>query len=175
MNDQNHENLKDLFERFFKPEQAEEAANDVHKADQIFREHPAPEPSNKLILGIKAEIAEALSCRKARLLRRSLYYKTAAVAAAVIVLAAISIRLFEKETTESKSPATTASMTPKTIWEDDTVTTYGGTSAIIAAEIEEIEGEILALQLGENSGNGHMNTAELETKLTEINSDFWKG
>lgn len=175
MNDQNQENLKDLFERFLEPGQAEEAANDVHKADQIFREHPAPEPSDRLILDIKAEIAEALSCRKARLLRRSLYYKVAAVAAAVIVLAAVSIRLFERETTESKSPITTASVTPKAIWDDDTVTAYGGTSAIVAAEIEEIEGEILALQMGENGGNEHINTTELETKLTEINSDFWKG
>ena len=34
---------------------------------------------------------------------------------------------------------------------------------------------MLALQLGENGGNGDIAVTELEMDLIETNSDFWKG
>jgi len=47
--------------------------------------------------------------------------------------------------------------------------------ASLAAEIEQIESDLLAVQLGENGDNGSGAAAELELELIEINNDFWKG
>jgi len=49
MNNENQENLKELFEKFTDAEQAESCAEDVQKAEEILRKHPAPEPDAMLI------------------------------------------------------------------------------------------------------------------------------
>jgi len=46
--------------------------------------------------------------------------------------------------------------------------------AILAAEIEQIEGRVLTLQLGENGVNGDRELIELEMRLIALDSDFWK-
>jgi len=173
MNDQNEENLKELVEKFFSVEQAERAVEDVQKAEQILREHPAPEPDDMLIANIKAEIAMRLPSRRADVFRR-IAYKAAAVAAAVIIVAAIiSVSLFEKGDRSEK--VVYASIIPRAIWEGDDIATDDVDLAILTAEIEQIEDEVLALQWGENGGNGDTAVTELEMELIEIDSDFWKG
>ena len=173
MNSQNEENLKELFERFADAEQAEKHVEDVQKAEQILREYPAPEPDDMLIANIKAEIAMRLPARRADVFRR-MVYKVAAVAAAVVILAAVSLRLFEKDVVEPQRVAY-ASLIPRAIWESDDIATDDVELAIFTAEVEQIEDEVLALQFGENGGNGSRAVSELEMELIAIEGDFWKG
>ncbi len=174
MNGPNEENLKELFERFLNSKQARRAVEDVQKAEQILREHPAPKPDKELIADIKVKIARALPRRKVNAFRR-IAYKIAAVAAALILITAISVKLFEKSSGESGKKIATTSTMPEIIWESDDTAANDANLATLTAEVEQIESEILALQLGENNGNGYKAVTELEMELIEINSDFWKG
>jgi len=174
MNNENQENLKELFEKFLDAEQAEKYVEDVQKAEQILREHPAPEPDDMLIANIKAEIAMRLPARKTYVFKH-IAYKAVSIAAAVIFLTAIGLRLFEKDSGEPR-PLQYASIIPTAIWESDDIATDDADLAIFTTEIEQIEDELLVLQFGEEDGNGDSSVSELEMELIEINnSDFWKG
>ncbi len=173
MKSQNEENVKELFERFVNTGQAEEAEQDIRKGEQILREHPVSEPDSKLIADIKAEVEEAVLRRKTKVFRR-MVYKSAVIAASVIFLAAIGIKLFEKGGGESER-VIAASILPAAIWESDDISADDADLATLTAEIEQIESDVLALQLGENGSNGYEAVSELEMELIEINSDFWKG
>jgi hypothetical protein len=178
MNDGNRENLKELFEKFLDAEQAESCVEDVQKAEEILREHPAPEPDDMLIANIKAEIAMRMPAGRTRRtgVFKQIAYKTVSVAAAVIFLTAIGLRLFDKGGVEPNGPVQYASIIPTAIWESDDIAAADANLAIFTVEIEQIENELLALQLGEDDGNGDRSITELEMELIEINnSDFWKG
>ena len=172
MNGQNEENFKELFEKFYTAEQAQRAIEDVQKAEQLLREHPAPEPDDMLIADIKAEITMRLPARRAGVFRR-IAYKVAAVAAAIIVVAAIYLSFLQKADESEKAVYT--SIIPPAIWESDDMITDDVDLATLTAEIEQIEDELLALQWGENGTNGDKVVTELEAELIEISSDFWKG
>lgn len=173
MNTQDKENLKGLFEKFVDTEQAEKDAEDVYEGEQILCEHSAPGPGKGLIADIKAKVGKTVLHRKTDAVKRTAY-KVVIAAAAVVLLAAVGIKLFEKGGGEPEG-AITASIIPAVIWESDDITADDANLATLAAEIEQVERETLALQLGEDGGNGHRAVAELEMELIEINSDFWKG
>ncbi len=172
MNGRNNENMKELLEKFMDAEQAENCLEDVQKAEKILREHPAPEPDSMLIANIKAEIAMRLPARRTYTFKQ-IAYKAIRIAAAVIILSAIGLRLFETDSPQSRT-ITYASVIPTAIWEGNDITTDDEDLAIFTTEIEQIEEELLALQLGEDSGNGDRSVSELEMELVAINSDFWK-
>jgi len=177
MNDGNQENLKELFEKLLDAEQAEKYVEDVQKAEEILREHPAPEPDDMLIANIKAEIAMRMPAGRTRRtgVFKQIAYKTVSVAAAVIFLTAIGLRLFDKGGVEP-GPVQYASIISTAIWESDDIAATDANLAIFTVEIEQIENELLILQLGEDDGNGDSSITELEMELIEINnSDFWKG
>ena len=173
MKHRNEENLKELFEKFLDAEQAERCVEDVQKAEQILREHPAPEPDDMLIANIKAEIAMRLPARRADVFKY-IAYKVACAAAAVIFITAIGLSLFEKGNGEP-GPVVYASIITTAIWESDDIAIDDENLATFTTEIEQIEDELLSLQLGEDNGNGNRTITELEMELIEINnSDFWK-
>jgi hypothetical protein len=173
MNGQNEENLKNLFEKFLNSKEAEKAVDDIRKGEQVLREYPAPEPDRELIADIKAEIAEAVLHSKTNAFRR-MVYKTAVVAAAVIIVTAISVRIFEKGGGEPER-VIAGSVIPESLWESEDLAADDTDLAILADEIEQIEGDILTVKLDENGGNGGEDLTELEIELIAINSDFWKG
>ncbi|MDD5327145.1 MAG: hypothetical protein PHY02_04940 [Phycisphaerae bacterium] len=165
MNGQN-ENLKELFEKFVEGEQAEQAAEDIRKGEQILGGNPAPQPDDELIANIKAEIAVSLYNKKQDTLRRTAY-KMMAVAAGFMLLAVISVKLFEKNSIEPEravnSPAALSA-----VWDNSADET-------LTAEIEQIESDLFAMQSSENSSNGSEAVTELEMEMIETNNDFWKG
>ena len=173
MNNRNKEDLKELFEKFLASEEAERAGDDLQKVEQILSEHPAPQPDDTLLADIKMNISRALVRSKVNVFRRRIY-RAAAVAAAVIILAVISVKVVEKAGDEPQR-VITASMIPAAIWESEDFAEDDAEIAMLAAEIEQIESEILALRLGENGGNGDISVTEVEMELVETNSDFWKG
>jgi len=172
MNGQNQENLKELFEQFFAPEQAASAVEDVRKAEQILRENPAPEPDELLIADIKWQIEEMLAVRKPAWTFRTVAYRVA-VAAAIIVVAAISIQLLKKG--PEKSKIENVSMIPRKIWETNDISTADTDLALLTAEIRQVEDEFLTLELGEHRSNGERTVAELEMQFITISSNFWEG
>lgn len=173
MDDRNQENLRELFEKFFDAEQAENCVEDIQKAEQIIREHPAPGPDDMLIANIKAEIAMRLPAARAHRFRR-IIYQVAAVAAVILIVAAVSLQLFEKDAPKPGEVFYT-SLIPTAIWESNDIAADDEDLAVFTAQIEQIEDEVQALQSGEDTGNGDSTLVELEMELIEINSDFWKG
>jgi hypothetical protein len=99
-----------------------------------------------------------------------------AVAAGFIILAVIGVKLFEKNKVEPERVAADSTI-PKAVWESECLADDSADSATLIAEVEQIESDLLAVQLGENGGNSHetVTELELEMELTDINSDFWKG
>lgn len=73
-------------------------------------------------------------------------------------------------------PVQYASIIPTAIWESDDIAADDADLVIFTTEIEQIEDELPALQLGEDDSNEDSAITELEMELIEINnSDFWKG
>ncbi len=173
MENRNSENLRELFEKFFDAEQAESCVEDIQKAEQIFRENPAPKPDDVLIANIKAEIAMRLQAERAHHFRRILY-EVVGTAAAIIFVAAISLQLFQQKDAPKTGEVAYASLIPPKIWESDNITADDEDLAVFTAQIEQIEDEVTALQSGADTGNGDSTLAELEMELIEINSGFWK-
>lgn len=172
MDNQNEENLKELFEQFLERGEAEQAVEDIRKGEQIIRDYPGPEPDGELITNVKVRVARAVLRKKANIGKRIAY--RVAVAAAVVLLAAIGVRLFEIDGGKTER-VITASIIPAEIWESEDIAADDAELATLTAEIEQIESEITAVQLGETNGNGGDSLTELEMELIEINSSFWKG
>lgn len=165
------ENLKELFEKFFDGGQVESCLDDFQKAERLFREHPAPEPDDMLIANIKAEIAMRLPARRAEIFRRRVW-EAAGVAAAIAVLALVSVQLSHEPGRQTENYA---SLIPTAIWESSNIAADDADLALFTTEIEQINDEVLALESGEHAADSDSAIAELETELAEINSDFWKG
>jgi len=146
------------------------ALENIHEYEGILSQYPAPEPGEELIADIKVKIAKALQHKS--VFRRRVY-KMAAVAAAVIMVAAISL-LFEKGGGEPEK-VIYASIIPAAIWESTDLAADDAELATLTAEIEETEHQILSVQFDQGNGNGDKALVELEAELIEINSDFWKG
>jgi len=173
MENRNSENLRELFEKFFDAEQAESCVEDIQKAEQIFREHPAPEPDDMLIANIKAEIAMRLQAARAHRFRR-IIYEVVGAAAAILIVAAVILQLFQKDAPQNRD-FNQASLIPTELWISNDIAADDEDLAVYTAQIEQIEDEVMALQSGEDTGNGDSTIVELEMELIEINSDFWKG
>lgn len=174
MDDQNQENLKELFAKFFDAEQAESCLDDFRKAEQILSEHPAPEPDDTLIANIKAEMMVSLASRKAKRSRRRLY-EAAGIAAAIVILAIVSVQMLKTSDIPSANGVYTASILPTAIWESDDIAADDEDLAVFTAEIEQIEYEVRTLESGEDASESESSVTELEVELEEINTDFWKG
>ena len=174
MDNQNQENLKELFTRFYDAEQAESCVEDLCTGERIFDVHAAPEPDARLIASIKANIASSLSQRKAKRFRRRLY-EAAGVAAAIVVLAITSVQLLDKSDLPLGKEVYTASLLPTVIWESDDIAADDADLAVFTAEVDQIEYEIHTLQSGEESIESEGTLTELEMELAEINDEFWKG
>jgi hypothetical protein len=174
MNGQDRENLKELFGKFVGDEQAEQVVEDIRKGEQILRSHSAPEPDGELIADIKAEIAVSLSHRKERTFRR-IAYEAVAVAAAFILVAVVTVKIFEAEIIQPKRPVSSLTILPKAIWDSECLADDGADSAALVAEVEQVENDVLAMRTGENNSSGYEAATELEMELTEIGNDFWKG
>lgn len=174
MDQQNQENLTELFSTFFDAEQTQSYIEDFRKTEQMLHEHPAPEPDEMLIAHIKAEMGIRLVSRKAKHFRRMLY-EAASVAAAIVVLSIVGLQLVEKPNTPPGNGVYTASLLPTALWESDNIVADDADLAFFTAEIEQIEYEVHTLQSGEEPIESETSVTELETELAEINSDFWKG
>ena len=174
MDDRNQENLRELIAKFYDAEQADSCVEDFHKAERILHEHPAPEPDPRLIANIKAEIALRLGSRRVKHIKLMIY-EAAGIAAAIVILAAVGLQMFEKADNQPRNNLQTGSLIPAAIWEGDNIAVDDAELAVFTTEVDQIESEIQTLQSGEDISESESTVTELETEFAEINSDFWKG
>ena len=163
MDNHNEENLRELLEKFFAEKDVEQAWEDIRNGERIIAEHNAPKPDEALLSDIKAQIGRALLRRTAF---RHAIHKIVAVAAVFIFMTVIAVKLFE---------ADHVSIIPTAVWDSNSLADDDVDLVILTAEIEQLDSEVLAVQLGENGGNENGESVELETELMEIDSTFWKG
>lgn len=168
MDNRKHEDLRELFERFTEPTEAEAAARDIRLADEMLAAHPAPEPRPEMIIGIKLEIATRLAGqpRTPHLLRRVL-----TAAAAVIVLAILALLGRAPQADPETSYAT---LIPTAVWESDDISSDDMDIAYLASEISQIEDQVRALEAGQTEDIRVATLHEVETALMQINTEFWK-
>lgn len=174
MEGRNKDNLRELFGKFFDTEQAENCIEDIQKAEQILRDHPAPEPDDMLIANIKAQIAAHLQAGRVHHFRRVLY-EVIGAAAAIVFIATVSLQLFQQKDVRRPGEIAHASLLPTAIWESDDITTDDQDLATFTTQMEQIEDEVQTLESRQEVGNSDSTIEELEMELMEINSDFWKG
>ncbi len=168
MENQKNENIEKLFSEFLPQEDGRQAAEDVQEAEKILRENPAPSPAGGLLADISSKVTKALAAKRAK----ALVYRVAA-AAVVIILIAIGVKFF------GKGPAAQAPVTlepiQRAVWESDGVSPGQTNLALLTDEVEQVEAEILNLRLGGGGRNGGGKFIEIETELTDVGGDFWKG
>ena len=169
MNDRNGENLRELFERFFNDKETEDYIEDIAKVDRILDENPAPEPSEELVAAINHKIAEAVRLREAHTFRR-FAYKLAPVAAVFIVIAAVGVRIIQRDS----GPIEVTWMSVSD-WESDNVAADDRNLAVFTAEVDELEVEFTTLEREGNGGNGRSAVIELEMDFVAISNDIWEG
>lgn len=172
MSDRDRENLAELIERLCGAGQAEGVLEDVCRGEQLLHDNPAPEPDSELIADIKAEIALFLPARRAKLARRRTY-KRAAAAAAILIAAWIGASLFNTGTPRPGQIAA-ASLIPTAIWESNDIAADDENLAVFAAEIDQIENEVMILEAGDDTYESDRTVEELEIELIVVRSDFWK-
>ena len=165
MNDRNDENLRELFEQFWDSQQARSNLEDIERGEKILGDHPAPEPDEMLIANIKAEIALHLLPRKATVVKR-IAYKVAAVAAAIIFIIAIGTGVLQNP--DMVPDLNTVAYASNFTWDHHD-------SAVFNTELEQIESDLRALELGEEYLDNDSTVTELEMEVIEIAGDFWKG
>ena len=128
-------------------------------------------PPVSLINSIKVEF-DIKSARKPH----TIYYKIAALAAAVVIIALAGTRISLNNTAIQDDIVYVDKSTE--IWDAEGFSENDADLALFSAEIENIEMSILTLRLDETeNGNGHITDYidDLETQLIEIETVFWKG
>ena len=171
MSNETKENLKELIDQFFTPQQADGVFRDIETGEAILCENAAPAPSDELVAEIKFKLTEKLKKRKEHSFG-GLIYRVAAVAAIIVIGVSLSARFFAKDAVDEGSAV---AMISTTMWDNDNLAETDAELATFTAEIEEVESDLVALQLNETTGNGYNGALELEMEFIEIESNFWKG
>ena len=166
------ENLRALFEQFLSSEEAEKAAGDIQAAEQMLRQYPAPQPDAATVADIKATLKAMAGHRRTGLYTAA--YRVAVVAAVIMVLSAVTVRLWERHHTQGQSVAK-ASVLPDAIWESNDATVGDPVLAFYMDELEMIADQVQGLQTGSNGSRTEETFEELQSEFVEISSDFWKG
>ncbi len=106
--------MRDLFARFVDSGQANEAADDIGRGDDLLRRWPAPEPSDELLTQIKGQMADRL-VRSGRRHVRWFASRAAGIAAALVIVASVWTGLNREHGSVPKDRVF-ASLIPTAIW-----------------------------------------------------------
>jgi hypothetical protein len=153
LNNKNPEDIEGLLEKFLGAEQAQKTAEEIRQGDRLFELNPVPELSESGIANIKAMVAERLSGHKR----------------------AVSIQFLELSRPESGMERTIVAESTGGTWSGWDEEEADAEIASLDEEIDQIEGSILALRLGEQDSVNGTVLADIETEMVEIDNFFWKG
>jgi hypothetical protein len=168
---EDNENLTELVSRFFDENRTHEIAEDIRAGEELLATFSAPAADQAVINSIKTQIKVHLETRKRQKGARTIFYR-AAVAAAIVVLAIAGARHLVGPNHTTTYIADTAEAS---IWDDETGLGADEQLATLTAQVSEIEADILAVRLGEDTDKGSSVLTDLEAEMSEINGDFWKG
>lgn len=163
------ENLRDLLSKFYTEAEAAQAQEDILRGEQIFAQNAAPQPEASVISNIKLRISSELAKRQRRSV--GVYIGAGLTAAAAGIL--IGFGLFVMEHQREGQPVG-GEVVSEPIWEVEDFSTDDPQMAILAADVQAVADEVLALRLDENGSEG-TGVDELEIEWLEMDSDFWKG
>ena len=167
----NEDNLNELFAGFGDADEAEKAAEDFKKVSQLLDTYPAPKPDTTVLRDIRQNISSAIAAKRATTFRHT-FYRLAAVAAMIAVVAGIALNLLYKKTTPLQI---TSPVIANAVWQSDDITSDDVDIAVIAAEIDQIESEIYSLSYGSNGTDMESEIDDLEMEINQIAGQFWKG
>ncbi len=168
--DKNKQNLDELLTAFMDETKAAEAAKDIRVGERIFAGNPAPQPKADVIAAVKSRVSTHLRTHKRQTFRRVIY-KTAAVAA-IIVVAAVAIRFGEH------NKIGLANVSPEVMWhmwDDDNLLADDLNLAGLTKKIEEIADNLAQAESDEYDYDTDVDFEDLETEMIAMNVDFWKG
>jgi len=173
MSDTENEDVRNLFEMFVDAGEAEQAARDIDGTEAMLRQYPAPEPGAAVLAKTKAAAAGALMRRRTVESRRAMY-KVVAVAAVLFVAAVVAVKVLQPAAVQPTGQ-TTAGVIPSAIWQGDDIAAEDADIVVLTAEVNQIADELASLRLGDDAVNGQEGVYDVEMKLIDISSDFWKG
>jgi len=162
-----NENIDELLSKFFSPDQAEQIKDDFASADSFFEKFPAPNPPPQILAEIKQRTAQQLENRN-RISWTTVLAKTAAVAAIVVIVSAVMLLNFSQK----DSIQYTNDKQQTSLWQSDT------DISAFEAEITQLKNELLAINLGEETGTNGILTdrvEQVELEIIETENTFWKG
>jgi hypothetical protein len=173
MNNSKKENLRELLASFMDTEAANKAAADIELGDELLRNWPAPKPSEALLAEVKQRMTAA--ARRHRMVTfQHRVLEMAAVAATILVLSAVALKIFENQQS-SQSPAKLAVAIPDSAWEGGDISTSDADIAALSKEIDAVADEISGVRLSDKNGSSTAAVGDVEMQIIEVSADFWKG
>ncbi len=169
--DKNKQNLDELLKAFMDAPVAAEAAKDIRAGQRIFADNPAPQPKADVIAAVKSRVSTHLRTHHKHQAFRRMIYKTAAVAA-IIVVAAVAIRFGEHKEIASSNVSAAVMWH---MWDDDNLVADDLNLAKLTKKIEEIADRIAEAESDEYEYEPDVDFEDLETEMIAMNIDFWKG
>jgi len=160
-----NENIDDLLSKFYPPDQTRQIKNDFASADTLFEKSPAPNPSPQTIAQIKQKIDRQLEAQN-RIHWTAVLVKTASVAAIIVIVSAVMLLNFNQ-----KEPTQLASL-------QNDVKTFEADLSLFSKELEQLNSELVAINLGEDNGTNGILTNQVdqvELEIIETENTFWKG
>jgi len=173
MNDSAKENLRELLAGFMDAGSAGQAAEDIERGDALLRQWSAPQPGDAVLAEVKKKVA-AVARRRHRIALQRRIWAAAGMAAAIVIVSVLALRLSERQPVERTTIKYTAAI-PERVWEGSDITKDDADIVVLAAEVETIENELSGVQLSDTGGNGSTAAGDIETELIEISGNFWKG
>jgi hypothetical protein len=163
------ENLRDLLRKFYDEAEAAQVEDDIVRGERLLAENAPPRPRESTVSSIKLLVSGELAARH----RRSVgVFVGAGLTAAAVILIAVGLFLIRQEQQwQNTTPEQVAS---QNVWEAEDFMVDDPNMAILAADVNALADEVLAMQLGENGSEG-TSLDELEIEWLETDSDFWKG
>ena len=155
------ENLNELLSSFYNEQEANEFKKNLDSFDAMLSE--CPTPSAQMINDIKCAVVQKLSTRKHSI---SVISRRMAMAAMIMLIAFAGLKMSNRQNEIKPKNVLTADF-----FEDDETSQI----ALLTEEIEQIEDALLSVRLDEYDTFSGDSYFELETELSEINGDFWKG
>jgi hypothetical protein len=165
------ENLKELFDKFYAEADSAKIEKDILRGEQIIADNPSPQPDARLISDIKARVRTELARREKR--RVFTYMRATVTAAAAVLIIGVTLFMIHK-TEQSNRPSIVQGTIPQGIWESEDLMNDDVGLAMLAANIDAVEDDVLAMRFDEKSYET-MNLDDVEADVLEISDDLWKG
>ncbi len=159
-----NENLDELLSSFYDERKTNEFKNNLKSFEDMFDDSPVP--SSQTIDSIKNAVAKKLLSSRHR--NRIFTFRRIAVAAIILLIVLVEINM---DSRQPEMPEVVISNITYDLFDESETSQI----ASLTEQIEQIEDALLSVRLDEYDTYTGDSYLELETVLSEINGNFWKG